>query len=207
MLLSAHMYGGKRAHGLGTSVREVVFGLEDSLVSTLGAVSGVAVGSGDVKAVILAGLVLVFVEAISMAAGSYLSTKSSLEFAALTKNQSALKSFLKRKGLSVRDVAKVLGLVEDEETQTDNPVSAGLIMGFFYILGGLLVLFPYLLLPLNVALPTAVVFTVAALFLLGVWKANVSGTSRVRSGMEMLFVSVIAAAVGILIGRAVTMIR
>ncbi len=62
-------------------VREFVFGLEDGLVSTLGAVIGIAAGSSDRRVVILSGLVLVAVEALSMAAGSYLSNKSQAEMA------------------------------------------------------------------------------------------------------------------------------
>lgn len=58
------------------SIREVIFGLEDGLVSTLGAVTGIAAGAQSTFIVILSGLVLIAVEATSMAAGSYLSNKA-----------------------------------------------------------------------------------------------------------------------------------
>src|SRR5689334_1511262 len=61
------------------AIRELVFGLEDGLVSTLGAVAGIAAGTEDGRIVVLSGLVLVSVEALSMAAGSYLSNKSHRE--------------------------------------------------------------------------------------------------------------------------------
>lgn len=53
--------------------RSIIFGLEDSLVSTTGIVAGVAIGSNSTKVVLLAGLVAVAVEALSMGAGQYLS--------------------------------------------------------------------------------------------------------------------------------------
>ena len=59
-----------------SSIREIVFGLEDGMVSTLGAISGIAVGSQDRFAVILAGCVIIAVESISMGIGSYISNLS-----------------------------------------------------------------------------------------------------------------------------------
>lgn len=61
------------------SIREIVFGLEDSLVSTLGALTGIAAGTQSTFVVVLSGLVLIAVEATSMSAGSYLSSKSAAD--------------------------------------------------------------------------------------------------------------------------------
>lgn len=58
------------------NLRSAFFGAEDSLVSTTGLIAGIAVGSDSVKVVLLAGLVGVSVEALSMAAGQYLSEKA-----------------------------------------------------------------------------------------------------------------------------------
>lgn len=59
--------------------RNLVFGAEDSLVSTVGVLFGVATTTPD-KAVILAtGFIVVTVEALSMGAGSFLSETSSEE--------------------------------------------------------------------------------------------------------------------------------
>ena len=61
------------------SIRDIVFGLEDGIVSTLGVVIGIAEGSQNSKIVILSGIVVVLVESLSMAAGSYLFSKSQIE--------------------------------------------------------------------------------------------------------------------------------
>ncbi|MDP9249058.1 MAG: VIT1/CCC1 transporter family protein, partial [bacterium] len=54
-------------------LKELVFGVEDGMVSTLGSVTGIAIGSGDHSLVLLAGVVIISVEAISMGIGSYIS--------------------------------------------------------------------------------------------------------------------------------------
>lgn len=212
-----------------TNIREVVFGLEDSLVSTLGAVSGVAVGSNDVGTVFLAGTVLVIVESLSMAAGSYLSSKAATELyeerirqdgvrvlSERLSDKESLREFFKRKKLHTREIALVLRVMMQErrtwlqEVQRceykmspavgEAPLFAALIMGAFYLVGGSLVLLPYVFFPLSLALPAAILLTVMGLFLLGVWKAALAGINRVQSGMEMVAVSLGAACLGIVVG-------
>ena len=56
--------------------RSAIFGFQDALVSTTGVVVGVATGSSNKATVILAGLVTIMVESLSMGAGLYLSEKS-----------------------------------------------------------------------------------------------------------------------------------
>jgi len=63
----------RRSLVLVSYIRNFVFGVEDSLVSTVGFLSGVAIAELPRSEIFLAGTVLIFVEAISMAAGSFLS--------------------------------------------------------------------------------------------------------------------------------------
>lgn len=63
------------------SIREVILGAEDGFVSCLGVLTGIATGTGDRFVVILSGFLVAIVEAISMGAGSYLSSKSESEVA------------------------------------------------------------------------------------------------------------------------------
>jgi predicted membrane protein (TIGR00267 family) len=219
---------------LSGSIREVVFGLEDSFVSTLGAVSGIAVGSGDKYIVILSGLVIVSVEAISMAAGSYLSSEAAAELyderhrqdasrilAERVSDTESLKELFVRKGLKKEEVKIALEAISRERklwlkevhrleyrltpASNGSPLIAGIVMGICYILGGIFTLSPYFFLPLEFALPTAVAFTFVALFILGYWKAQVAGVRPLRSGIEMVTVSLGAAFLGIVIGRLVSL--
>lgn len=62
-----------------TYVRNIVFGAEDSLVSTVGVLFGMATAETDLKQILLVGLLVIMVEAVSMGAGAYLSEKSEEE--------------------------------------------------------------------------------------------------------------------------------
>lgn len=63
-------------------LRNFVFGVEDSLVSTVGLLSGVAVAGTPRATIVLTGMVLIFVEAFSMGVGSFLSERSVEEYEA-----------------------------------------------------------------------------------------------------------------------------
>lgn len=56
--------------------RNFVFGVEDSLVSTVGLLSGIVIGGVSRETIFLTGIVLILVEAFSMAAGSFLAEAS-----------------------------------------------------------------------------------------------------------------------------------
>ncbi|MBI1908431.1 VIT1/CCC1 transporter family protein [Candidatus Uhrbacteria bacterium] len=213
---------------VGGAIREIVFGLEDSLVSTVGTVTGVAVGSGDRFVVILSGVVLVVVEAISMAAGSYLSSKSAREVSEERERQDnarilqerinddeSLHEFFQRKGFTKAEMRAALEALGRERrlwlrevsrleyrfvSGGVSPLLAAIVMGASYVLGGVLVFLPYFFLPLMEASFTSIAVAALALFLLGVWKGKVAGVSRTKSGAEMVAVSVIAGGLGVLMG-------
>lgn len=166
------------AGGFRSSVREIVFGLEDSLVSTLGTVTGIAVGVGETSIVILSGVVLIAVESLSMAAGSYLSTKTDIEV-----NRKSNKA--------AHRAARAAGY-----------------MWVFYILGGLFPIAPYFLVQAGVtgwyiqtAMIASIILSIAALAALGVFTAQLSGRSKVASALEMVLISMAAAALGFAIGH------
>ena len=57
-------------------LRNLIFGIEDGLVSTVGLLSGIAMAGVPRPTIFLTGVVLLFVEAFSMSAGSFLSEVS-----------------------------------------------------------------------------------------------------------------------------------
>src|SRR5579871_6254925 len=57
-------------------IRELVFGSLDGLLVPLGVISGVAGGTGDAKAVIVAGVAEAFAGALSMGAGEFISGRA-----------------------------------------------------------------------------------------------------------------------------------
>lgn len=57
-------------------LQSAIFGFNDALVSTTGVIVGISTGTNDKQIVILAGVVTILVEALSMGSGQYLSSKS-----------------------------------------------------------------------------------------------------------------------------------
>ena len=152
-------------------LRNFVFGVEDSLVSTVGLISGIAIASVPRQTILLTGLVLIFVEAVSMAAGSFLSEHSA-------------EGYLKRNKASLKI-----------------PVKKSAIMFFSYFIAGFIPLFPYLLFSVSSALLYSVSSSIIALLLLGALSARLTRTNVLREALEMAVIGGIAIAVGLIVGR------
>lgn len=75
-------------------LQSAMFGFNDALVSTTGVIVGISAGTGSKKVVILAGVVTILVEALSMGAGQYLSSKSAHQFNKETSSRSSIFSGL-----------------------------------------------------------------------------------------------------------------
>ncbi len=149
-------------------IRTFVFGVEDSLVSTVGLLSGVTVGGVEKPQIIITGVVLLLVEAFSMAVGSLISEQSAEEY------------------------------VKHREVPITNDLLDSAIMFFSYLFFGLIPLSPYLFLAPQQALPLSIGSTLAALFLLGVVGAIVFKINILRNGLRTLLLGGSAIAIGIL---------
>lgn len=229
-----HMVGGIWSV-LKNNVREVVFGLEDSLVSTVGTITGVAVGTHDAFVVMLTGIILIFVEAVSMAAGSYLSSKSASDLyenrakqdhtrvlMERVSDRESLSEMFGRKGFTKAEAEIALEAIGRERKLwlkevhrseyrfapaiNPSPIVAGVIMGLFYVFGGFFSLAPYAIVGIDAAIPLAIIFTVTALFFVGILKGKLTGTNPIRSGAEMLIVSSCAALIGFALGRIIPLL-
>ena len=150
--------------------RNFIFGVDDSLVSTVGLLSGIASAGVERETIFLTGIVLIFVEAFSMAAGSFLSEASAEEYSART-NISQSRSF-----------------------------SASIIMFGSYFVAGFIPLFPYVITEVPVAFPLSVALSIAALFLLGAWSGKLSKAGIVRGAFRMAIVGGIAIVLGVVVG-------
>lgn len=162
----------KRTKSLYT--RNFIFGVEDSLVSTVGLLSGIAAASVPKHTIFLTGVILIFVEAFSMGVGSFLSEQSAEEFSG-----------------SDRKV--------DGKT-----VKSGIIMFLSYFLAGFIPLSPYILLEVKTAFPTSIGFSLFSLLLLGSLSARFFRHKDVmRHGIQMLALGGIAVIAGVVVGKLV----
>lgn len=66
------------------SIREIVFGMQDGILTTLGIITGVGVAEGDRAAVIISGFLALLAGALSMGVGEYLGGKAEREVVAAT---------------------------------------------------------------------------------------------------------------------------
>lgn len=208
-----------------SQIREVVFGMQDGLMTTVGFVAGVHSATADTRLVLLAGVVQMIAGAFSMAAGAYLSTKAEHEVvqgqirgeqARYTEEpymaQEELLKALEAEGL-VRDKAyRVVQLMSAERNaflrtfrekvlgvgtaQERVPLPAAILMGASFALGAIIVLLPYFALSGYWALGAAIGLTALVLFGIGVAKALLAGTRLLVSGLEFLLIAAAAAGVG-----------
>jgi len=153
-----------------TYFRNFIFGVEDSLVSTVGLLSGVAVAGVAVETIFLTGVVLIFVEAFSMAAGSFLSETSAEEFAT------------------------------GKRAVTNRSMLSGFVMFASYFLAGFIPLLPYVFFEGVSALILSVSASVLALFVLGVAGGALSRTSILRSALRMAIIGGTAIGIGVAVG-------
>jgi hypothetical protein len=105
-------------------IRNLVYGLEDSLISTTGMIAGITLAGLPNAHIVVAGLVLILVEALSMAYGAFVSEGSFLAVAAAGAERPAY-------GLPAYRTRDVL--------------LYAVVMLLSYVAAGLLVLLPYLL--------------------------------------------------------------
>ncbi len=211
-------------------LRDGVFGVQDGLISTLGALTGIAEGTRSPEAVMIAGLVIIVVESLSMAAGSYLSSKSQRQYLErlLREERAAIVQDPEGERQEIRQMYRLRGYAEAEidivekrlfsnphllledmahkelgicPQHLEEPLGNALVMGTAYVAGGLVPVLPYWRFPIHEAMPISIFFTLSALFILGAAKGRLVRQNWFRSGIEMLFVAGLAALAGFWIGR------
>lgn len=79
-----HFHFHFRNHANPTYLRNFIFGVEDSLVSTVGLLAGVATADMSRPALLTTGLVLIVVEGFSMGVGSFLTEETAEEMDGVT---------------------------------------------------------------------------------------------------------------------------
>lgn len=217
----------------GSIIREGVFGLEDGMVSTLGAITGIATATGDYFTVILSGCVVISVESISMAVGSYLSSKSEKEIAQrmLYEEKKEIELYPKEEQEEIEDMfvedgwsrplAKQMAKEASAKGELmlremayrelklipddlEDPKQNAIIMWVTYVVGGAIPLFPYIVIhDIWTALPISIGLALIGLFCLGVITTKFSKRTWWKAGFEMLGLASAAALIGYIVGQAV----
>lgn len=154
-----------------TNLRSVIFGVSDSLVSTVGLLSGIDISGMPVSSIVLAGVVYAFVEAFSMAVGSFLSEQSVKEYAA------------------------------QKEVSGKDAYTAGIVMFVSFVLASFIPIVAYLFMPVTHAIWVSIALSLAALFIVGMASAKVSNTGFVSRGLRMVILGGAAIMIGVIVGE------
>lgn len=214
----------------GRAIREVVFGMNDGLITTLCFLAGFTGAVANRNLIVLAGTAEVVAGAISMALGAYLSTKAQREFfeREIARERREIEEVPEHERAEIGEIYRARGFTEHEitiltnritadkerwlrfmvreelglmEESFDSPIESGGIMGVSFIIGALPPLLPYFFFPVAQALPLAITLSVLALFGIGIGKTRVTKARWLRSGLEMVVLGVIGAAIGYGLGE------
>ncbi len=177
--VAGHLAEERRRAGLLGEIREVIFGAQDGLVSTLAVVSTVAGASPNRFPVLVAGIASALAGIFSMAAGEYMSSKSQREiFEAQIvgereevaerpgEAEAEIAYMLEEDGLPGPDASQVARVMADHpevllktmvekelglslEEGHGSPLQGALIMGVAFGIGAAVPIVPYLLLPVR----------------------------------------------------------
>ena len=214
----------------GRLVREVVFGLNDGVVSTIGFLFGVAGALPRHEMVLIAGLTEVLAGAVSMFFGGYLSTKSQQEFFGheIAREKREIEEMPDHERDEIRRIYRAKGFSDESELDLvvkritadkriwlkcmmeeelglilehmDPPIKVGAVIGASFLAGGFIPLISFVFLEGSPALTTSLLFTSAALFVLGGIKTVLTRRPWIRSGFEAFLIGMLAAGAGYLIG-------
>jgi VIT1/CCC1 family predicted Fe2+/Mn2+ transporter/rubrerythrin len=213
-------------------LREVVFGAQDGILSTVALVTSIAVAVGENSTVLVAGLAAALAGTISMATGAYLGSRAQQDVRKSEISREAqeleerpeeeyaeLVVIFQREGKTY-DEARLLAdeisqdrelwlntLIEKElgisPEDTDNPIKDGLTMGASFILAALVPIIPYLFLTGLFAIGVSVSGGLIALFVLGMAKGRLVQQSPILQGLEILGIGVASAGIGYLLGDVI----
>ena len=225
----------ERWHHAGRSgtLRAVIFGVSDGLVSNLALVMGVAGASGgEGSFVLLAGIAGLLAGSFSMAAGEYISMQSqrelferqiALERAELEampeEEQAELAQVYRAKGFTDAEAATIAErMFKDPQHALDTLIREelgldpdelgspwGAAGGSFvaFAIGALIPVVPYLITAGSTAFVSAIVLSLSALFAVGAGVSLLTGRGMLFSGSRQVLIGSAAAVVTYVVGRAI----
>jgi VIT1/CCC1 family predicted Fe2+/Mn2+ transporter/rubrerythrin len=217
--------------GAGT-LRAVVFGASDGLVSNLSLVMGIAGATADTRFILLSGIAGLLAGAASMGAGEYISVQSQrevlqrqialerAELEAIPEEEKAeLVAIYVSKGIPEVDARRIADTVfEDPETalatmvreelgldpkQLGSPWSAAGGSFAAFSLGAIVPVIPYLFGGGTVVFVTSFIMSLAALFLVGSLVSLLTGRSLLFSGFRQVGLGAAAATITYLVGHVI----
>jgi VIT1/CCC1 family predicted Fe2+/Mn2+ transporter/rubrerythrin len=212
------------------SIREVVFGAQDGLVSTFSVVAGLAAAGVGAMVVLLGGLVSAVAGVLSMSIGTYLAARAQRQLYEHEleherreirerpgEEMAELISALVGRGMSRGDASEVVRRIARHPDlmlstlsvfelglvpqRLGTPVRDAFVMAAAFGGAAMIPLLPFLAARALPALALSGALTLLALFAVGAVKSRVGGVSLVRSGLEVVVLAAGSAALSFGLGR------
>ena len=210
-------------------IREVVFGAQDGILSTVALVTSVAVALDSQTAVLVAGLAAA-AGTISMATGAYLGSRAEqdVQRAEIAREAQEIEEkpaeelaelvvIYQREGRSFEEARRMADeIAEDKELwlrtlvekelgispdETSNPMKDAAAMGLSFLLAASVPIIPHILLTGTAAVSVA--GALVALFVLGSLKGRLVQKSPILQGLEILGIGAVSAAIGFALGDGI----
>ena len=213
-------------------LREVVFGAQDGILSTVALVTSVAVAVGDTSVVLVAGLAAAFAGMVSMATGAFLGSRAELDVqrSEIAREARELEDhpaeelaelvfMFQREGhtyAEAQDMANEISLDKDlwlrtllekelgiRMDETTNPTKDALVMGASFIVAAIIPIVPYLFLEGSAAISVSITAALLGLLALGAGKGRLVQKSPLWQGLEILGIGALSAGIGYALGDVI----
>jgi len=213
-------------------LREVVFGAQDGLLSTVALVTGVAVAVENQTTILVAGLAAALPGMLSMATGAFLGSRAEqdVQRAEIAREAQELEDnpaeelaelvvLYQREGMTYTEARHIADdIAQDKELwlktlvekelgispeDTTNPVKDALVMGVAFILAAIVPIMPHFFMEGGGAISVSVAAALTGLFVLGVAKGRIVQRSPLLQGLEILGIGAVSAGIGFALGDVI----
>jgi VIT1/CCC1 family predicted Fe2+/Mn2+ transporter len=217
-------------HTHSSRLSEIILGGQDGLVNVLGVILGVAAATHDPRIVLAAGMAAAFAESVSMGAVAYTSTLANNDLYNSEKEREyrhirlvpeleaeEIRELYAAKGFKGETLDKIVEIITSnpdvwvkvmmsEEHQLRPPerqggaIKSALVVGASAIIGSLIPLIPFALIPVQISMVVSIIVAATTLFAAGAYKARVTIGHPGKSGLEMTVIGTLSALVGYAVG-------
>lgn len=216
-------------HKRGSGLSDFILGAQDGLVNVLGVALGIAAATNDARVVLVAGLATTFAESISMGAVAYTTTLADADLYQSEREREyrhiieapvletkEIRDIYENKGFkgelldrivetitANKDVWVAVMMAEEHQlspVDRKTAMKAAWVVGLSAIIGSLVPIVPFMVMPVSVSMWLSVLVTALVLFGIGAYKARVTVGRPIRSGLEMMLIGTVSALAGYLVG-------
>lgn len=214
----------------GKTVREVLLGMSDGIITTLAFVAGITGVIHENRIIILTALAGISAGTISMFFSAYLSLKSQKELfekeleretreveEVPEMEMNEIREIYKKKGFRGEELELIVNrltsdknlwiksMMEEElrlfPEDMGRPFSIASIIGVSYIIGSFIPISPFIIFPPTYALISSIVTTIIVMFGIGAIKARFGYRNWMRSGIESATIIMVATLLCYTIGK------